>query len=147
MADGIERTKCVVVLVNQNYMEKVGKGDAKDNCCFEFQYAHRIFGSEKIIPLVVESRMQNPATWRVVLGGAIGSNYYIDMTGHARAEVFDAKCEELLTKIERITGIDIRPRNPSQQLEKKRDAVEIAKDAGKRSSISPLSNAKVTVER
>lgn len=78
-------------------------------------------------------------------GGAIGSNYYIDMTGHARAEVFDAKCEELLTKIERITGIDIRPRNPSQQLEKKRDAVEIAKDAGKRSSISPLSNAKVTV--
>ena len=104
MADGVENTQCVVVFITQRYLEKVATGDTKDNCCFEFQHAHSLFGSTKMIPVVMEARMRNQALWKGIAGAALKGLLYIDMVDHMKADVFESKCTELYNMIIKITG-------------------------------------------
>ena len=41
MADGIERTQCVIVFITKKYLDKVTGERANDNCRLEFDYAAR----------------------------------------------------------------------------------------------------------
>ena len=100
VADGIDNTSCVVVFITKRYVEKVGSGNTSDNCCFEFKCAHRKF----LLAVVMEDRMmENPASWMGIVGGAVGGNVFINMTEHKNPAVFEAKCDELASRIRQIT--------------------------------------------
>lgn len=69
MSEGIDRTKCVIVFITERYMKKVNSSDGRDNCQFEFEYAFRQLGSDRIIPVVMESKMRKTVDWVGVFGG------------------------------------------------------------------------------
>lgn len=68
MCNAIDRTKCVIVFITKNYMEKVSGDNANDNCQLEFNYALRQKSAKHMIAVVMESRMRDTSTWR----GAVG---------------------------------------------------------------------------
>ena len=109
MAEGIDNSKCILVMVTQRYMEKVNSGDTKDNCCFEFQYSHDSFGSSRMIAIVVEDRMTRKSNWKGIFKGVLGPNLYISLVNHNDPVVFETKMQLLAGEINRIVGdiIDI----------------------------------------
>ena len=78
MAEGIGNTSTVLVCMTKRYMDKVNGLDLRDNCKFELDYAVRTLGTTKIIPVVMEPGMRNPANWSD--GGLLGGLLYVDMT-------------------------------------------------------------------
>jgi hypothetical protein len=68
MCNGIDSTSCSIVFITKNYVEKVGGENANDNCQLEFNYALRQKSAKYMIPVVMETRMKDPNTWR----GAVG---------------------------------------------------------------------------
>lgn len=41
MCNGIDKTKCVIVFVTDNYVKKVDSSNFNDNCQLEFKYSMR----------------------------------------------------------------------------------------------------------
>jgi len=80
MANGIERSKCVVVFITQIYSIKV-QGQAEkgemDNCFIEFDFASR---TKKLIPVVLEKCMLDTSNWSPALNSRCGGLIYIDFT-------------------------------------------------------------------
>jgi hypothetical protein len=100
MAEGIANTSTVVVFVTQNYMTKVNGLDLADNCKFELDYAFRVHGSTKIIPVVMEPRMCNTATWSRGAGSALLCGMlYVDMTSDDPV-LFEAAVQQLKKHID-----------------------------------------------
>eukprot|EP00959_Pyramimonas_sp_CCMP1952_P455131 9471064-Pyramimonas_sp.AAC.1 len=92
MTKGIDNSVCSVVCITKNYEAKVGGRGARglqDNCKIEYNYALNHQGVERMIPVVMESRMANPSAWRGALGAAFGSILYKVNLGNVRADVHD----------------------------------------------------------
>ncbi|RYH20274.1 TIR domain-containing protein [archaeon] len=79
MCNGIDRTKCVIVFITKNYVDKVSSENANDNCQLEFSYAVRQKSAKVMIPVVMEGRMRDTSQWRGAVGMALGGSLYIDL--------------------------------------------------------------------
>ena len=100
MAEGITNTSTVLVCVTKRYMEKVNGLDLRDNCKFELAYAFDTLGSTKIIPVVMEPRMRNPASWGRGSGTALLNGLlYVDMTSDEPAQ-FDTAMASVIKNIQ-----------------------------------------------
>lgn len=78
MTKGIDNSRCILIFVTENYMNKIKDGATNDNCKFEFNYAWK-HKSDKIILAVMEKKMLNTSMWKGPLGG-LSNHLYIDMT-------------------------------------------------------------------
>ena len=56
MTEGIENTRCMVVMVTDNYRKKVNGDDDRDNCRYEFTYGVEQLGGHNMVPVVLERR-------------------------------------------------------------------------------------------
>ena len=99
MAEGIDNTKCMVVFITREYRDKVNGMDMKDNCKYEFTYAMNQFGSQNMIPVVMEPEMRETNKWKGELGAALGSMLYIDFTVDFEIE---KKYDELYKRIRHV---------------------------------------------
>jgi hypothetical protein len=70
MTEGIEKTKCVLVFVTENYRNKVNGSEERDNCYLEFSHSRVQRGPQKMISIAMEKEMQNTREWRGQLGAA-----------------------------------------------------------------------------
>eukprot|EP00966_Prymnesium_polylepis_P044520 1032005-Prymnesium_polylepis.1 len=73
----------VVVFITRRYMTKVsGKGPngMNDNCKFEFDYALRRKGVERMIPVVMEASCLDTSNWRGAVGGKLGGHLYVNLS-------------------------------------------------------------------
>eukprot|EP00290_Baffinella_frigidus_P005559 CAMPEP_0180116170 /NCGR_PEP_ID=MMETSP0986-20121125/218_1 /TAXON_ID=697907 /ORGANISM="non described non described, Strain CCMP2293" /LENGTH=292 /DNA_ID=CAMNT_0022054911 /DNA_START=199 /DNA_END=1077 /DNA_ORIENTATION=- len=105
MAEGIDNAKTVGVFVTKRYIDKAsGKGDAgaNDNCKFEFDYALRQKGVDKIIVLVMEPRCRTTADWDGVVGGKLGGKLFIDLSQDGPA--FEDGINRLVKEIRRAAS-------------------------------------------
>ena len=106
MADGIEGSGCVVCFITKRYIQKAGgKGPngANDNCKFEFDYALRRKGVEKMIVVVMEKGCRNTKEWTGAVGGKLGGTLYHDLSSDDVA-TFDARVKELSAEIRAVVG-------------------------------------------
>jgi len=99
MAEGIDNIKCVIVFITREYRDKVNGIDMKDNCKYEFTYAMNQFGSQNMIPVIMEKEMKEPNKWKGELGAALGSMLYIDLSVDIDME---KKYDELYKRIKNI---------------------------------------------
>lgn len=84
MSSGIDRSACVIVCITTDYIKKVyGRGTKgfDDNCKFEFEYAQRRLGVNKLIPVVIDADCRNTMVWEGTVGMVLGSQIYVDMSG------------------------------------------------------------------
>ena len=58
----------------------VGPNGANDNCKFEFDYACRRKGVERMIPVVMEEGCRNSSEWTGTVGGKLGGLLYFDLS-------------------------------------------------------------------
>ena len=99
MAEGVAHTKTIAVFITKRYLDKVNGQDLIDNCKFELDYAFRLKGSTKIIPVVMEASMRNPATWGWGAGSALLSGLlYVNMSSDDPV-VFERAVAELHSQI------------------------------------------------
>ena len=78
MCDGVEKSAVFVSCITARYVSKVGSAE-DDNCKAEFSHAVRQRGTKNIVPVVMEQRMQNPATWAGPVGMRLGDVLYVRM--------------------------------------------------------------------
>lgn len=117
MASGIDNAQCVVVFITKRYVDKVGGTNPEDNCQLEFNYAARRKGANKMIGVVMESRMCDTSKWVGEVGLVLGGRLYADMTGDFQdAEYLDRCADDLYNRIMKVIGkpvptynIDIDP--------------------------------------
>ncbi|RYH10757.1 TIR domain-containing protein [archaeon] len=79
MTSGIDHSSCMAVFVTDRYMGKVNGVDGRDNCKIEYNYAFRILGPHKMIPIVMEPRVRFASAWKGAVGAGLGGLLYIDM--------------------------------------------------------------------
>jgi GTPase SAR1 family protein len=80
MTEGIEKTKCVLVFVTENYRNKVNGLEKRDNCCIEFSHATFQKGPQKMISIVMEKEMRNTRDWKGPIGAALQKHIYYDFS-------------------------------------------------------------------
>jgi uncharacterized protein YjbI with pentapeptide repeats len=83
MAEGIDGSSTFVVFITKNYLYKVtGRGinGENDNCKFEFDFALRKKGVERIITCVMERRCLKAGDWPGVINGKLCCRLYIDLS-------------------------------------------------------------------
>ncbi len=103
MAEGIANTSSVIVCVTKNYMSKTNGKDLSDNCKFELDYAFRVHGSTKLIPVVMEPGMRDPREWGHGAASAmLGGMLYIDLCSDEPA-AFNAAVQQLVASIVTVT--------------------------------------------
>jgi hypothetical protein len=102
MTQGIEHTICVAVFVTKTYFDKVAQPDERDNCKFEFQYARKRCGAQRMIPVVMEPSMKDTRCWTGQAGATLGNLLCVDMSD----EINDTNCEVLYTEILRMLSIN-----------------------------------------
>ena len=100
MAEGIDNTKCVVVFITREYRDKVNGIDMKDNCKYEFTYAMNQFGSQNMIPVIMEPEMRETNKWKGELGAALGSMLYVDFS--VDVVEIEKKYDELYKRIRHV---------------------------------------------
>lgn len=105
MAEGIEKTKCVIVFMTKKYYDKVTGKIANDNCKLEFNHAKRIRTSNAMIAVVMEPCMTNTREWKGHVGMHIAGRRYIDMTENVENETYLRKQMEKLQEELRNMGI------------------------------------------
>ena len=108
MANGIDRSECVIVFITRRYVDKVAGDDANDSCKVEFNYASTR-KSGKLIPVVMERQMLNTADWNGPVGLTLCTTLFVDMTGDlSNASYLNSQVDQLCVAITRIIG----SRNP-----------------------------------
>jgi GTPase SAR1 family protein len=80
MTEGIEKTKCVLVFVTENYRNKVNGLEKRDNCYLEFSHATFQKGPQKMISIVMEKEMRNTKDWKGQIGVALQKHIYYDFS-------------------------------------------------------------------
>ena len=83
MVEGIEASASMVCFITKRYLQKawgVGPNGANDNCKFEFDYACRRKGVERMIPVVMEQGCRNSSEWTGTVGGKLGGLLYFDLS-------------------------------------------------------------------
>ena len=103
MTKGIENTKCMVVIITEEYKRKVNGDDMGDNCYYEFAYGVEQLRPQKMIPVVMEGGMCNPREWRGELGGALGTILFANLI-EDDVPSFTAGCDDVHRKIMHIIG-------------------------------------------
>jgi len=109
MTEGIDNTLCLVVFITDRYRNKVNGSEDRDNCRYEFTYAVEQKGPQRMVPVVMEERMQNARDWRAELGAALGTKLYVNMVSDAE-EVFESRCEEIYQRVRAVIGQSRRER-------------------------------------
>jgi len=103
MAEGIDNTKCIVVFITKEYRDKVNGLDMKDNSKYEFTYAMNHYGSQYMIPVILDSSIKDTSKWKGELGAALGSMLYIDLSNEKLTdEELGIKYDELYKRIKHI---------------------------------------------
>jgi hypothetical protein len=80
MTEGIEKAKCVLVFITENYRKKVNGSEERDNCYREFSHAVVHKGPQKMISIVMEKEMRNPSEWKRLLGVSLQNHLFYDFS-------------------------------------------------------------------
>jgi hypothetical protein len=105
MASGIDNAQCVVCFITKRYVDKVGGPNPEDNCQLEFNYAARRKGANKIIAVVMESRMHDASSWVGEVGLVLGGRLYADMSGNFADSAYLNTClDDLYARIIKVIG-------------------------------------------
>ena len=105
MVEGIEASASMVCFITKRYLQKawgVGPNGANDNCKFEFDYACRRKGVERMIPVVMEEGCRNAGEWTGTVGGKLGGLLYFDLSSDG--DDFDKVVKRLADEIRLISG-------------------------------------------
>ena len=105
MVEGIEASASMVCFITKRYLQKAGgKGPngSDDNCKFEFDYACRRKGVDRMIPVVMEEGCRNASEWAGTVGGKLGGLLYFDLTSDGVA--FDETVKRLADEIRVVSG-------------------------------------------
>jgi GTPase SAR1 family protein len=108
MTEGIEKTKCVLVFVTENYRNKVNGSEKRDNCYREFSHAVVHKGPQKLISIVMEKDMRNTREWKGQLGVALQNDLFYDFSeidfsrDSTSSFNFDEQNVEFKMKIEKL---------------------------------------------
>jgi len=79
MADGIDRSRVVLIFVTAAYIHKVNENDG-NNVHFEFDYASRRKSSSALIPVCLEESCKDTRKWRGPVGARLGGKLYHDLS-------------------------------------------------------------------
>lgn len=99
MCEGIDESLTVGVFITQRYAQKVASKD-DDNCKKEFRYAMKKRGEFFMIPIVMEQRMSDPASWDGRLGMELSDTLYVAMWDDSDGQFNDA-VEKLASEIQK----------------------------------------------
>jgi len=106
MAEGIEASRCMVVFLTRNYIDKAnGKGPRgdDDNCKFEFDTGLLQQGVRRMLPVVMEPALRDTKAWRGQVGGKLGVKLYVDLSeeeeGKEEGAAFEAGVGRLIDEI------------------------------------------------
>ena len=106
MVKGIDQSAVLVVFVTKAYIEKVGSGNANDNCRKEFAYGTRTKSANKMVPVPMEPVCLNPLQWKGPVGMELGGKLY---KAHFADDVddaaFEAEAEKLFDEIMRVARL------------------------------------------
>ena len=105
MVEGIEASASMVCFITKRYLQKawgVGPNGANDNCKFEFDYACRRKGVERMIPVVMEQGCRNSSEWTGTVGGKLGGLLYFDLSSDG--DDFDKVVKRLADEIRLISA-------------------------------------------
>ena len=109
MAEGIEKTKGVIVFITREYIDKVKGNNAKDNCQLEFKYASRIQTRLKMVAVVMESCMVDTSRWTGPVGIHLGGEIYVEISGNLNNRTYLNKQMKSLQKALQSKGIQPTP--------------------------------------
>lgn len=97
MADGIEKTKVVLVFVTKRYAAKVNGSNPQDNCRLEFDHAVRRKTTDNMLAIVMDSTMSRTSDWQGKLGIQLGNKLYVNLTGNVNGpDYVKSKVTEIL---------------------------------------------------
>eukprot|EP00299_Pterocystis_sp_00344_P014497 c7188_g1_i1.p1 GENE.c7188_g1_i1~~c7188_g1_i1.p1 ORF type:complete len:336 (+),score=90.22 c7188_g1_i1:175-1182(+) len=80
IADGIDASRLVMILVTRRYMEKASGTNPHDFCYLEFNYAAKRKSAQRMIPIVMERRMTDTQEWMGLLGFVLGNEMHFRFT-------------------------------------------------------------------
>ena len=103
MAEGIDRSKLVIVCITRNYLRKVSGQGARgddDNCKKEFQYACLRRGVANLMPLVIEEAARATSSWEGPVGLSLGMQLYIDASRPSTAGEFAVIAGQIKDKVQ-----------------------------------------------
>ena len=87
----------VLVFLTQNYMEKVRKGDERDNVRREFMYAQQAVGATRMLPIRFETAVPTATSeWKGPVAMVFNSHLYVDL---ARDPISDTQVAELVKRV------------------------------------------------
>ena len=81
MTKGIDSSRCVVVFLTKEYIDKVGKTTA-DNCKSEFLYAMKRRGVQSVLVVVLDSSCCDQSLWHGPVGFYLNHELYLDLSAH-----------------------------------------------------------------
>eukprot|EP00899_Mesostigma_viride_P006395 jgi/Mesvir1/15757/Mv03329-RA.1 len=97
MFDGIDGAGVVVIFLTRRYMEKIEREG--DNCAKEFQYAARNKEHEYIVPVVMESELQDPAAWTDTVANSLTFKEFVPMVTDREIETNLGKLVDMLAEV------------------------------------------------
>jgi hypothetical protein len=102
---GLAQTKCMIVFLTKQYESKVNDDKEGKFCKLEFDHGFGCFGHDRLIPVIMEEEMLNPANWSSKVRAVLGLTKFIDFTGlpTMTEEVLSEKCEELFQLVMKVT--------------------------------------------
>lgn len=109
IAEGIEKTECVIVFMTKNYHNKVNGKIANDNCKLEFSHAKRKKTSGKMLAVVMEPCMVKAKEWDGQVGMYLGGKMYINMSKDVKDETYLRNQMKDLEK--ELQSMGIKPMN------------------------------------
>ena len=98
MCNGIDKTKCIVVFVTDNYIKKVDSTNFNDNCQLEFKYSMRQKSGGLMVPVCMEPEMSNALKWKGPVGMVLGGTIYISAINDSN---FEQACQDLYDAIKK----------------------------------------------
>jgi len=104
ISNDIENCKMVVLFITEQYIHNVAGVRAEDICRSEFVYALKRKETGMILPVIMESILQNKDTWAGPVGSLLTSSSYIDFSD---GKEFEANVNELCTAILKRIGTPI----------------------------------------
>ena len=104
ISNDIENCKMVVLFITEQYIHNVAGVRAEDICRSEFVYALKRKETGMILPVIMESLLQNKDTWAGPVGSLLSSSSYIDFSD---GKEFEANVNELCTSILKRIGTPI----------------------------------------
>jgi hypothetical protein len=102
---GLSHTKCMIVFLTKQYEDKINDEKEGKFCKLEFDRGFGRFGHDRLIPVIMEEEMLNPANWSEKVAAVFGSTKYIDFTNLPDMDenTVNEKCEELFQLVMKRT--------------------------------------------